>query len=65
MSKDIEATIGAMTALGAEFEVNGGDITVKGSGARRGSGSDNVPVDCAIVGIVDETKAAQLISEEE
>lgn len=40
-------------------------ITVKGSGARRGSGSDSVPVDCAIVGIVDETKAAQLISEEE
>lgn len=40
-------------------------ITVKGSGARRGSGNDNVPVDCAIVGIVDETKAAQLISEEE
>jgi ethanolamine utilization protein EutN len=40
-------------------------ITVKGSGARRGSGSDSVPVDCAIIGIVDEDKAAQLISEEE
>ena len=35
MSKDIEATIGAMTALGAEFTVNGGDITVKGAGGRK------------------------------
>lgn len=34
MSKDIEATIGAMTALGAEFEVSGEDITVKGNGGR-------------------------------
>jgi len=40
-------------------------ITGGGSAARRGAGSDSVPVDCAIVGIVDETKAAQLISEEE
>lgn len=30
MSKDIEATIGAMTALGASFEINGTDITVHG-----------------------------------
>ena len=37
MSKDIEATIGAMTALGAEFTVNGGDITVKGAGGRKAS----------------------------
>ena len=35
MSKDIEATIGAMTALGAEFTVNGGDITVRGAGGRK------------------------------
>ena len=34
MSKDIEATIGAMTALGAEFEVDGENITVKGAGGR-------------------------------
>ena len=34
MSKDIEATIEAMRALGAEFEVSGGDITVKGTGGR-------------------------------
>lgn len=34
MSRDIEATIGAMTALGAEFEVSGEDITVKGNGGR-------------------------------
>ncbi|MBQ9139015.1 MAG: 3-phosphoshikimate 1-carboxyvinyltransferase [Ruminococcus sp.] len=30
MSKDIEATIGAMTALGASFEINGDCVTVKG-----------------------------------
>lgn len=30
MSKDIEATIGSMKALGAEFEVNGSVITVNG-----------------------------------
>lgn len=30
MSKDIEATIGSMRAFGAEFEVNGSDITVNG-----------------------------------
>lgn len=30
MSKDIEATIGSMTALGAEFEINGSEITVRG-----------------------------------
>jgi ethanolamine utilization protein EutN len=40
-------------------------ITGGGSAARREAGSDDVPVDCAIVGIVDEDKAAQLISEEE
>ena len=34
MSKDIEATIGAMRALGAEFVVSGRDITVKGTGGR-------------------------------
>ena len=43
MSKDIEATIGAMTALGAEFEVNGEDITVKGNGGRP---ADKCIVDC-------------------
>ena len=35
MSKDIEATIGAMTALGAKFTVNGGDITVQGTGGQK------------------------------
>ena len=30
MSKDIEATISAMTALGASFEINGDIVTVKG-----------------------------------
>lgn len=40
-------------------------ITVKGSSARRGSVRNDQPVDCAIVGIVDEDKAAKLISEEE
>ena len=35
MSKDIEATIGAMKALGAEFDINGGDITVRGTGGRK------------------------------
>lgn len=39
-------------------------ITGGGSAARRETGNDNIPVDCAVVGIVDETKAAQLISEE-
>ena len=43
MSKDIEATIGAMTALGAEFTVDGGDITVKGAGGR--PAGDSV-IDC-------------------
>ena len=43
MSKDIEATIGAMTALGAEFEVKGSDITVKGNGGRP---ADKCLVDC-------------------
>ena len=44
-----------------------GDLVITGGGsaARREAGKDNVPVDCAIVGIVDENKAAQLISEEE
>lgn len=43
MSKDIEATIGAMTALGAEFIVNGSDITVKGMGSRTAGSS---VIDC-------------------
>ena len=43
MSKDIEATIGAMTALGAEFTVNGGDITVKGTG---GKTAESCVIDC-------------------
>lgn len=43
MSKDIEATIGAMTALGAEFTVNGGDITVKGTGGRK---AHDCVIDC-------------------
>ena len=43
MSKDIEATIGAMTALGAEFTVNGGDITVKGAGGRK---AQDCVIDC-------------------
>lgn len=30
MSKDIEATIGSMKALGAEFEINGSEIKVRG-----------------------------------
>ncbi len=30
MSKDIEATISSMTALGASFEINGDIVTVKG-----------------------------------
>ena len=40
-------------------------VTVKGSSARRGPVHNDQPVDCSIVGIVDEDKAAQLISEEE
>ena len=32
MSKDIEATIGAMTALGADFNIDGEKVTVKGIG---------------------------------
>ena len=43
MSKDIEATIGAMTALGVEFTVNGGDITVKGAGGRK---AQDCIIDC-------------------
>lgn len=43
MSKDIEATIGAMTALGAEFTVNGVDITVTGTGGRK---AVNCVIDC-------------------
>lgn len=43
MSKDIEATIGAMTALGAEFTVSGGDITVKGAGGRH---AHDCVIDC-------------------
>lgn len=34
MSKDITATISAMQALGASFEVNGSTVTVKGSGGK-------------------------------
>ena len=43
MSKDIEATIGAMTALGAQFTVDGGDITVIGSGSRK---AEKCVIDC-------------------
>ena len=43
MSKDIEATIGAMTALGAKFTVDGGDITVIGSGSRK---AEKCVIDC-------------------
>lgn len=43
MSKDIEATIGAMTALGAEFTVKGSDIVVKGMGGRAAGSS---VIDC-------------------
>ncbi|EWM54029.1 3-phosphoshikimate 1-carboxyvinyltransferase [Ruminococcus flavefaciens] len=43
MSKDIEATIGAMTALGAEFTVNGEDITVRGAGGMK---TGKCAVDC-------------------
>lgn len=34
MSKDIEATISSMTALGASFEINGDIVTVKGISGR-------------------------------
>ena len=36
MSKDIEATIGAMTALGAQFEVNGDSVKVSGISGKAG-----------------------------
>ncbi|WP_298527707.1 3-phosphoshikimate 1-carboxyvinyltransferase [uncultured Ruminococcus sp.] len=42
MSKDIEATIGAMTALGAEFSVDGTTITVSGISSRM----DKAVIDC-------------------
>lgn len=42
MSKDIEATIGSMTALGASFETDGDKITVKGISAP----SENAVMDC-------------------
>lgn len=42
MSNDIEATIGAMTALGAEFVVNGTTVTVKGIS----SPVDKAVIDC-------------------
>lgn len=42
MSKDIEATIGAMTALGAEFSVDGTTVTVSGISSRM----DKVVIDC-------------------
>ena len=42
MSKDIEATIGAMSALGAEFTVDGTTVTVKGISSRM----DKAVIDC-------------------
>ena len=42
MSKDIEATIGAMTALGAEFSVDGTTVTVSGISSRM----DKAVIDC-------------------
>lgn len=42
MSKDIEATIASMTALGAEFEVNGSEIIVNGIT----SPSEKAVIDC-------------------
>lgn len=42
MSKDIEATIGAMTALGAEFSVDGTTVTVNGISSRM----DKAVIDC-------------------
>jgi len=42
MSKDIEATIGAMTALGAEFNVDGTTVTVSGISSR----IDKAVIDC-------------------
>lgn len=42
MSKDIEATIGAMTALGAEFTVDGTTVTVNGISSRM----DKAVIDC-------------------
>lgn len=43
MSKDIEATIASMTALGASFEINGKTIVVKGI---NGSISRTADIDC-------------------
>ncbi|MDD6153993.1 MAG: EutN/CcmL family microcompartment protein [Eubacteriales bacterium] len=40
-------------------------ITIGGSGARRADGNNMIPISTAVVGIVDEDKAAALISEEE
>lgn len=42
MSKDIEATISAMTALGASFEINGSTVTVRGTNG----GIDCADIDC-------------------
>ena len=42
MSKDIEATIGAMTALGAGFEINGDAVKVRGIGNR----AEQAVIDC-------------------
>lgn len=42
MSKDIEATIGAMTSLGAEFSVDGTTVTVSGISSRM----DKAVIDC-------------------
>ncbi|MBR5513319.1 MAG: 3-phosphoshikimate 1-carboxyvinyltransferase [Ruminococcus sp.] len=43
MSKDIEATISAMTALGAEFKISGDIVTVKGISV---SINANADIDC-------------------
>lgn len=43
MSKDIEATISSMTALGASFEINGDIVTVKGIS---GSIDGTAEIDC-------------------
>lgn len=40
-------------------------ITVGGSGARVADRNNSIPISTAVVGIVDEDKAAALISEEE
>ena len=42
-SKDIHATINAMKALGAEFEINGSSVTVTGIGRKS---AENAVIDC-------------------